>query len=157
MYKRLAICLLLAFGCGQAGSCESSTSPEALGKAVVSARNAGDPDALHALRVTKDAYLEDLYPAFPSSRNNFSGDFAWGNLNKKCLVGVRKWVGRFGEKEYQFAGIRFDRPQEFYDGFSLLRGAVLTVSTPEGAQRDLRILGSVVVQDGTYSLLSYDD
>lgn len=146
--------LLFTLGCA---TDDPTASPDALGKAVVAALNAGDPDALHALRVDKDTYSEKLYPSFPSSKNNFTPDFAWQNLNKKCMVGVRKWVSRFGKKNYVFEGIRFERPQEFYDGFSLLRGTVLTVSTPEGEKRDLKILGSVVVREDRHILLSYDD
>ena len=156
MYPRLT-CFLLLFTLGCGPSDDPTASPDALGQAVVAALNAGDAEALHLLRVGKDEYVKQLYPSFPSSRNNFTPDFAWSNLNKKCTVGVRKWVSRFGKKDFRFEGIRFERPRAFYDGFSLLRGTVLTVSTPDGEKRDLKILGSVVVREEKHILLSYDD
>ena len=157
MHARLTCFLLaLTLGCSQVDG-YNAASPDRLGKAVIEALNTGDGEALHALRVSKDVYVEELYPSFPSSRNNFAANFAWGNLNKKCVVGVKKWISRFGQQDYQYAGIRFERPREFYGGFSLLRGTVLEVKKPDGTEQDLRILGSVVVRDGSHTLLSYDD
>ena len=53
--------------------------------------------------------------------------------------------------------IRFDQPQETYEGFQLLRGTVLTLENADGEKQELKILGSVVVKDDRYKLLSYKD
>lgn len=134
-------------------------TPEELGEAVVSALNAGSADDLHRLRVDAEQYQKELWPEFPSSRPelNFTPDFAWGNINKKCLQGVAKWVRRYGEKDYEFVRIQFTRPTQEYNTFKLRRGTILTVRTPEGEERDLRILGSVVEKENHYRLLSYED
>ena len=146
-------------GCEKQGWTDSLDSPDQLGLAVVEALNRKDIEALNRLRVQREAYLGWIWPAFPASRppNNFPGDFAWSNLNKKCNIGMKKWIARYGGHNLKFVGIRFDRPQETYDGFQLLRGTVLTLQNATGEKRDLEILGSVVVKDDRYKLLSYKD
>ena len=134
-------------------------SPGHLGLAVVDALNREDIEQLDRLRVQREEYLDWIWPAFPASRppNNFPGDFAWSNLNKKCNIGMKKWIAHFGGHTLKFVDIRFDQPTEAYEGFQLLRGTVLTLQNAAGEKRELKILGSVVVKNDRYKLLSYED
>ena len=134
-------------------------SPDQLGLAVVDALNRKDIEQLNRLRVKREEFLDWIWPAFPASRppSNFPGDFAWSNLNKKCNIGMKKWIDRYGEHNLKFVDIRFDRPSETYDGFQLLRGTILTLQNVAGEKRELKILGSVVVKNNRYKLLSYED
>jgi len=146
-------------GCEKRAWKNSLDSPDQLGLAVVDALNRKDIEQLDRLRVQREEYLDWIWPAFPASRppNNFPGDFAWSNLNKKCNTGMKKWIAYFGGHNLKFVDIRFDRPSENYDGFQLLRGTVLTLQNVAGEKRELKILGSVVVKNGRYKLLSYED
>ena len=156
MTKRIlpgSLAVLLASGC--ADSKGHPDSPEGLARAVVAALNKEDIAALHGLRVHREEYLKNILPAFPPI--NFSPEFAWNNLNKRSIIGVNKWIRRYGGESLSFAGIRFEKPEETYKGLKLLRGTVLSVRTQRGKHVDLRILGSVVLRDGRYRLLSYDD
>ena len=138
---------------------QSLHSPDQLGLAVVDALNRKDIEHLNRLRVQREAFMDWIWPAFPASRppSNFPGDFAWSNMNKKCNIGMKKWIARYGGQNLKFVSIRFDRPSEPYDGFQLLRGTVLTLQNAAGEKRELKILGSVVVKNGRYKLLSYED
>ena len=156
MTKRIfrgALAVLLASGCVDSNG--DTDSPEGLARAVVAALNKEDIAALHGLRVHREEYLKNILPAFPPI--NFSPEFAWNNLNKRSIIGVNKWIRRYGGESLSFAGIRFEKPEEPYKGLKLLRGTVLSVRTQRGKHVDLRILGSVVLRDGRYRLLSYDD
>ena len=146
-------------GCEKSVWKNSLDSPGQLGLAVVDALNRKDIEQLDRLRVQREEYLDWIWPAFPASRppNNFPGDFAWSNLNKKCNTGMKKWIAHFGGHNLKFVDIRFDRPLETYEGFQLLRGTVLTLQNVAGEKRELKILGSVVVKNGRYKLLSYED
>ncbi len=137
----------------------SLDSPDQLGLAVVDALNNKDIEQLNRLRVQREEFLGWIWPEFPASRppSNFPGDFAWSNMNKKCNIGMKKWVDRYGGRNLKFVAIRFDRPQETYDAFRLLRGTVLTLQNAAGEKRDLKILGSVIVKDDRCKLLSYED
>lgn len=70
---------------------------------------------------------------------------------------MRRWIDRYGGFNLNFVNIRFDKPTESYKGFQLLRGTVLTLKDSEGQELNLKILGSVVLKDNRYKLLSYDD
>jgi len=146
-------------GCEKPVWKNSLDSPGQLGLAVVDALNRQDIEKLNRLRVQREEYLDWIWPAFPASRppNNFPGDFAWANLNKKCNIGMKKWIARYGGHALRFVDIRFEKPTETYDGFQLLRGTVLTLQDPAGQKQELKMLGSVVVKDKSYKLLSYDD
>ena len=146
-------------GCEKPAWKDSLDSPDQLGLAVVDALNRKDIAQLNRLRVQRAAYLDWIWPAFPASRppSNFPGDFAWSNLNTKCNIGMKKWIARYGGHNLQFVSIRFDQPQENYDGFHLLRGTVLTLQNAAGEERELEILGSAVVKDNRYKLLSYEN
>jgi hypothetical protein len=158
-----ATCLIfiaiLFMGCEKREGEQRLDSPEALGRAVVDALNRRDVNALHRLRVGKEEYLSWLWPAFPASRqsNGFPPDFAWSNLNKKCLMGVEKWSRMYGGQELSFVSLRFEKASEKYKGFRLLRGTTLIVKRPDGNQTELKILGSLVESAGRYKLLSYED
>ena len=146
-------------GCEKSVWKNSLDSPDQLGLAVVDALNEKDIAQLNRLRVQRKAYLDWIWPAFPTSRppSNFPGDFAWSNLNTKCNIGMKKWLARYGGHNLKFVDIRFDQPQETYEGFQLLRGTVLTLENADGEKQELKILGSVVVKDDRYKLLSYKD
>ena len=134
-------------------------SPGQLGLAVVDALNQKDIAQLDRLRVQREEYLDWIWPAFPASRppNNFPGDFAWSNPNKRCNIGMKKWIAHFGGHNLKFVDIHFDQLPETYEGFQLLRGTVLTLQNVAKEKRELKILGSVVVKNNQYKLLSYED
>lgn len=134
---------------------DSLDSPDQIGLAVVDALNRKDIEKLNELRVQREEYLSWIYPAFPKS--NFTADFSWSNLNKNCNIGMNRWIDRLGGVNLSFVSIRFDKPVESYDGFQLLRGTVLTLQNQAGEKRDLNILGSIVVKNNRYKLLSYDE
>ena len=142
-------------GCERRTWENSLDSPDQIGLAVVDALNQKDIGKLNNLRIQRETYLSWIYPAFPKS--NFPPDFAWANLNKKSNVGMRRWIDRLGGHNLKFVSIRFNRRTESYNGFQLLRGTVLTLQNAVGEKRELEILGSVVVKNNRYKLLSYDD
>ena len=156
----LLVLLIVSIGWHRINVWEGSfDSPAALGHAVVDALNRGEVDRLHRLRVDRDEYLSWIWPTFPASRPpyNFTADFAWSNLDKKCVLGANSWIERYGRQDLVFTAIQFDRPTEAYKGFKLLRGTVLTVQQASSNKVELRILGSIVKKGNRYKLLSYED
>ena len=162
------LCLLL-LGCDEQEWSNPKESKEALGKAIVEALNyqheketeddketlAQRMKRLHQLRVTKGEYLGWILPAFPET--HFPDNFVWENLDKKCLVGVRKWAQQYNDKDLEFVSINFEKKPTSYDGFQLYSGTVLTVTDGNGQQFSLHILGSVIEKSGECKLLSYQD
>ena len=156
----LLVLLIVSVGWNKKKSWAGSLdSPAALGQAVVDALNRGDVDGLHQLRVNRDEYLSWIWPTFPASRPpyNFTADFAWLNLDKKCVLGTNSWIERYGRQDLVFTAVQFERPTEAYKGFKLLRGTVLIVQQASSNKVELRILGSIVKKGNRYKLLSYED
>ena len=160
-YMLLAVLLIYSssVGCEKPIWENSLDSPDQLGLAVVDALNRKDIEHLNRLRVQREEFLDWIWPEFPASRppSNFPGDFAWSNMNKKCNIGMKKWITHYGGDNLKYVGIRFERPQETYNGFQLLRGTILALQNAAGEKRDLKILGSVVAKNGRYKLLSYQE
>ena len=160
-YMLLAVLLIYSssVGCEKPIWENSLDSPDHLGLAVVDALNRKDIEHLNRLRVQREEFLDWIWPEFPASRppSNFPGDFAWSNMNKKCNIGMKKWITHYGGDNLKYVGIRFEQPQETYNGFQLLRGTILTLQNAAGEKRDLKILGSVVAKNGRYKLLSYQE
>lgn len=160
LFLILIATLILRIGCSEPSKLKNSfKSTEDLGKAVVTALNEKNAESLHKYRVDKEEYIGYMWYSFPASqpKYNIPEDFAWDNLNIKCIKGVTKWVNQYGNRGLEFQKIAFENPTEEYDGFTLLRGTVLHIKTKDGKEKTLRILGSVVEMDGRYKLLSYDD
>ena len=156
----LLLILVISLGWHKSGVWGGSfNSLDHIGQVCVDALNRGDADALHRLRVNRDEYLSWIWHEFPAAHppNNFPGDFAWANLNKQSVLGLGKWLRTYGSKDFTFVDIRFEKPTEKYNGFTLLRGSVLTVRNPNGNNLELRILGSVVKKAGRYKLLSFKE
>ncbi len=110
---------------------------------------------LHKLRVSKTEYLGWVLPAFPET--HFPVEFVWSNLNKKCIVGGRKWAKQYQNRSLEFVSLDFEKEPVAYEGFRLLSGTVLTVKNGNGQVKKLHILGSVIEKSGEYKLLSYRD
>ena len=154
--KRIALCTLVFLACSNPALKRGyGTTPDELGKAVVEALNNNSETELHRLRADKTQYINDLWPQFSSP--GMTGEFAWGNLNKKCIRGTAKWLKTHGGQNLEFVRIAFTKPTEDYQTFKLRRGSILTVKNAKGTQMDLKILGSVIEKDRYYRLLSYDD
>ena len=147
-----SICLM---GCERRVWENSLDSPDQIGLAVVDALNRKDIEKLNELRIQREEYISWIYPAFPKS--NFTPDFSWSNLNKNCNIGMKRWIDQLGGFNLSYDSIGFNGPTESYDGFDILRGTILTLKNSVGEKRDLKILGSVVVKNNRYKLLSYDE
>lgn len=133
----------------------SLDSPDRIGLAVVDALNQKNIEKLDQLRVQRQEYISWIYPAFPKS--GFPADFAWTNLNKKCTVGMRRWIERYGGLNLSFVNIQFNRPIRSYKGFQLLSGTVMTLENSKGKKLELDILGSIIMKNNRCKLLSYYD
>lgn len=159
--KRLMILLLLTLvfaGCTPQESrlVDGYRSTDDLGKAVVNALNTKDSEGLYKLCVTKDVYAAHVFPSFPASKYNFTADFAFSNMNKNTLIGVKRGINRHGGQNLSFVDLKFTEPSETYDGFRLHNGTVLTVRNEDGKEIDLDFVGVVIEMDRQYKILGFN-
>ncbi len=75
-------------------------SPRILGEAVLTALQAGDRDALQALRATRDEYLELFWQELPES-DDTPFDFAWQLNDDHSRAGIRQAIARYGGETFE--------------------------------------------------------
>jgi hypothetical protein len=153
----VGLAALLATSCNSAPLPNASDSPEALARAVLTAIEARDADALRALALNKDEFTEHVWPELPAARpeRNLSPSFVWGDLNQKSGIMLRDTLAAHGGKKYEFIGIRFLGETTDYNSYRVRRESELTVKDGDGNERSIRVFGSMIEMGGRYKVFSY--
>jgi len=135
----------------------SHESPEVLARAVLTAIEGRDADALLALALNKKEFEEHVWPELPAARpeRNLSVNFVWGDLNQKSNATLRDTIAAHGGKKYEFRSIRFLGETTQYDSYRVHRESELTVKESDGTERQIRVFGSVIEKSGRYKVFSY--
>ena len=160
-----ALCLLVAGGCGggpASGGAQpplghAFESPERVAEAVLDALAAEDGPTLLALALSETEFRMVVWPELPSSRpeRGLPFEYAWGDLHQKSTNELRRLLARAGGTRYELLGITFDGESTPYETFTVHRDSRLRIRDPEGAERHVRLFGSVLQRGGEYKLFSY--
>ncbi len=158
------LCLLAAGGCGRPADGDALSplahtfeSPEAVAEAVLGALAEDDGERLLALALSGIEFRTVVWPELPSSRpeRGLPFEYAWGDLHQKSTNELRRLLARAGGRRYELLEMTFDGESTPYETFTVHRDSRLKVRDPEGAERDVRLFGSVLERDGEYKLFSY--
>jgi len=135
----------------------SHETPEALSRAVLSAIEARNVNALHALALDRQEFTEHVWPELPAARpeRNLSAAFLWGDLNQKSNITLRDTLATHGGKKYEFVSIRFLGEATQYETYRVQRESELTVKDLDGTERQIRVFGSMIEKGGRYKVFSY--
>lgn len=132
-------------------------SPEALGRAVLTALATGDVDTLRALPLDELEFRNAVWPDLPASRpeRNVPFDYAWGDLNQKSGNALRRLVARYDGRRYRLAGVGFAGETTEYRTYKVHRETVLDLLDEEGEEVRLALFGSILEREGEFKLFSY--
>ncbi len=159
-----ALCLLPAGGCGRPATRDALPplghafeSPEAVAEAVLGALAEEDGPTLVALALSEMEFRTVVWPELPSSRpeRGLPFEYAWGDLHQKSTNELRRLLARAGGRQYELLEMTFDGESTRYETFTVHRDSRLRVRDAEGAERDVRLFGSVLQRGGEYKLFSY--
>ena len=159
-----ALCLLSSAGCGAppVGDVPSPLrhtfeSPEQVAEAVLDALAEEDGEMLLALALSEIEFRTVVWPELPSSRpeRGLPFEYAWGDLHQKSTNELRRLLARAAGRRYDLLGMTFEGASTAYDTFTVHRDSRLRVRDREGAERDVRLFGSVLQRGGKYKLFSY--
>ena len=159
-----ALCLLSSAGCaappaGDVPSPLSHTfaSPEQVAEAVLGALAGEDGEMLSALALSEIEFRTVVWPELPSSRpeRGVPFEYAWGDLHQKSTNELRRLLARAGGRRYDLLDMTLEGESTAYDTFTVHRDSRLRVRDREGAERDVRLFGSVLQRGGEYKLFSY--
>jgi hypothetical protein len=132
------------------------SSPEQLAAMVIEAMRAGDLDRLRALALTRDEFLSYVWPYLPVSRPevNMPFDFAWNLLQQKSEGFLRQTIANV-EDVPQLRRVEFVGETTDYGDVTVHRESELVVIDDNGEDRRIRLLGSMIEQDGQWKVFSY--
>jgi hypothetical protein len=155
----IVICALslLVAGCSGAPLAHSHDSSDSLARAVLTAIERRDIDALQALAIDRAEFADHVWPELPAARpeRNLSVGYVWGDLNQKSNVTLKHTLSAHGGTHYELDSIRFLGDSTSYDRFVVHRESELTVKDSSGTARQIRLFGSVLEKDGRYKVFSY--
>lgn len=153
----LACVLLTSCGASPARLANLPDSPEALARAVLSALERRDVDALNELAIDEAEFREHVWPELPAARpeRNLPFSYVWGDLHQKSLARLGQTVAMHGGKAYKLVSIRFVGETTPYKSYRVHRDSEITLTDAEGGTENIRLFGSVLEKDGRFKVFSY--
>ena len=147
------------FACGRSPSALSNShgSSESLARAVLSALEKRDVNALNTLALNEQEFRDHVWSELPAARpeRNLPISFVWGDLHQKSDTNLRQTIAKYGGNSYELVSIRFVRGSTDYRSYRVHRESEVTVTDREGRKQDLRLFGSVLEKDGRFKVFSY--
>lgn len=131
-------------------------SADALARRFLAALATSNAEAIKAMRVTKEEFCDLVWPDLPSSRlPNVTCDWAWDQATLKSASGLAEMFKDHQGKRYEFLSLRFAKGTESYPSYTVHKEARLRVRDEAGAERELRLFGSMLEMDGRFKLFSF--
>ena len=132
-------------------------SPEALGRAVLSALATRDLERLRALSLSEAEFGEHVWPELPTSRpeRNVPFDYAWGQMKQHSDASLSETVSRYGGRSLRFVQTRFTGETTQYQTFRIMRDSEVVAADESGRELILRLYGSAMEKAGRFKLYSY--
>jgi hypothetical protein len=135
-------------------------SVEELARTILEALEKRDLQKLHDIRVSQAEYQHLLWPRFPQAsdpRNTVPWEFHWYLLDKKSTKGARAAIADYGGRKFELLGVKNSDPVDDYGAYRLSKRIQLRVRDSRGEEEVIAFLGSIVVMNGCYKMLSYRD
>lgn len=132
-------------------------SPEALARAALEALSASDSTALADLMVSREEYLELLWPSLPD-RNHVPFEFVWSLTGPRSRKARREALGELGGVPLELIRVDLGEKIEAYEEFTLYQEARMYVRRLDTGQEGPIALMDVVVQmRGGWKFLNFGE
>ena len=141
---------------GPAPLANALSSPEALAEAVIDAMHARDLERLRSLALTEGEFRAHVWPYLPASRpeRNVPFDFVWNVLHQNSEGYLRQTIGGL-EDLPELRRVEFAGETSVYGDVTVHRETELVIGAANTDERRIRLLGSMIEQDGTWKVFSY--
>lgn len=135
----------------------SEATPEAVARRALEEIAAGDREALLSIALSETEFREVVYPELPASRpeRNTSADFVWSSLHQKSRNSLAFTLDRYAGQPLELVAVDFLGETTDYHSYRVHRKTALTVRTPEGGRRVVRLFGSMIERGGRYKIFSF--
>ena len=135
----------------------TSESPEQLAAAVAGALKRKDVATLYSLALSEQEFRAHVWPRLPASRGDghVPVGFVWSQLHQRSTARLAATIAEYAGRDLQVVGVRFLGETTDYEGFTVRRKAAVLVRGRDGAERAVRLFGSVVTAGGRHKVFSY--
>ena len=135
----------------------SHESPEALTRAVLSAIERKDANALNALALNEQEFREHVWPDLPASRpeRNLPFSYVWGDLHQKSDARLGQTLALHGGARYTLTAVRFRGETTVYPSYRVHRESEIALRDSQNREQSVRLFGSVIEKDGRFKVFSY--
>jgi hypothetical protein len=132
------------------------STPEELAATVLGAMQARDVVRLRALALTREEFRMHVWPHLPMSRPevNMPLDFAWNMLQQNSEGHLRQSV-RDVQNVGKLRRVAFAGEATDYGDVTVHRESEFVIAGHDGKERRIRLLGSMIEQDGRWKVFSY--
>lgn len=153
----LVAVLAACVACGAAPLQATYDSPEEVAEAVLDALRTRDAERLRALALSEQEFRDHVWPRLPASRpeRNLPFSYVWGDLRQKSGHALAAALARHGGRRYELLRVSFDGETD-YLRYRVHRQATLHVRDAAGSEREIRVSGSMIEQNGRWKVFSYN-
>lgn len=140
-----------------------ASSPEALVRSALRAFAAKDTLALRSLLITRDEWRDQLYPEFPvyypaaRDTREETKTFLWENHSLSSSNALMRALRKVGGKKMTLVKLEYRDQTQAFKTYTIHQGTTPSVKMPDGSEREITQLGSIVEKNGVYKLLSFRD
>jgi hypothetical protein len=157
LVRGLFLAAILLTGCSRVPPlAHAHGSADALGRAVLDALEHQDRTGLDRLALDEEEFGDHVWPGLPAARaeRNVPFSYVWGDLRQKSQLSLKKTLREHGGQRYALSGVSFAGRTE-YGAYTVHREAALRVRDAAGAERHLRVLGSMIERGDSWKVFSY--
>lgn len=153
----LLVAVVMTVACGSPPPLQNARpSADALARDVLDALARRDQTALEALALNDGEFRSHVWPELPAARpeRNLPYSYVWGDLHQKSRIGQAQTLAAHGGIRYALRRVTF-AGETGYGSYVVHRDATFHVSDPSGAERPIRVTGSMLEKDGAWKVFSY--
>jgi hypothetical protein len=131
-------------------------SAAALASAVLDAYARKDGGTLTALALNEQEFRDQVWPELPAARpeRNLPFSYVWGDLRQKSSLSLEKTLAEHGGRRYELIDVGFEGETR-YSSYLVHRRTTIRARGDGGQPIELRVLGSMIEQDGAWKVFSY--
>lgn len=116
-----------------------------------------DAAALAAMALTKDEFEQIVWPTLPVSRPEVGMpiEYVWQDTFRKSRAFLQQTLSEYGGQRFALVRVEFRGPTTEHKGYTVSRETELVVRDERGAERRIRLFGSIIRQEGRSKVYSY--
>lgn len=137
---------------------DTYSTPFEAANAVLAALSRNEHDRARLTAVSRDEFSRVIWPELPASRpgSTFTSDFVWQQHTLREGFSFAKSWSRHAGRTYQLTAVELGQQVSDFATFRVYTRPILEVLDEGGRPQSLRIVGSIIKQDGRYKIYGFN-